>query len=628
MNGPVRIALLVAAAALAATPVAPHAAAAAVPVGQTTTLAPTVDALTRQIADAWRPLQRADGNFRDAVRDADPLPWRDPRGAGPLGAALILHGLRTKRAWAVDAGLRAVEFYATRPLKPDYKQVFQTLTLAVAYDAGLRSLPRNKRFRRLRPLLERRLRQVQFKVMGGGREYYNYYLVEALGALIATEHPLRSANPKAMLYDPAAARRRARRFLAYDLPGHALRGTTGAGGLALTLLSDPPGNPPAYHAFSSGLLAQSLERIGTDPAHRPVRSLFDRMARATWALMAPDGDVAWFGRSQEQSWTLAMAAAGAASAARLRPAEDLDAARMRTAALRALERLQTLHASSPFGIAITPSVAAGVTRAAVLGMDTYVTGTSYTGLTLLGLEWLARDASATTPFTVTRLGAETSGAYRLARTGEFTTVRHGNVWFAVKREPEQQPAAGSDHSHDLRYDAGLNAVKLRDRAGIWTDVLPPRPFTNARTDVDTAGPTLALRGSVVRPEGMRPLQVDPGLGTVTLTVRLRGHDGRVVRRNLPMRFFPTACGVRIDVPATAGERWWYSVFFRGTPRVEGAAITDGLQRVEVGSPFTTQLLSLYASGMETGLRRVRITATPTVTGPLTFTICKDGVPSA
>ena len=154
---------------------------------------------------------------------------------------------------------------------------------------------------------------------------------------------------------------------------------------------------------------------------------------------------------------------------------------MRSTALRALERLGTTHASRTYGVAITPSVARGVTRSAVLGLDTYVTGTAYTGLTLLGLEWLMADRSATTPFTVTRLGAETSGAFRLARSGEFSTVRRGNVWYAVKRELEQRPAAGSDHSHDLRYDAGLNGLKVRDASGIWTDILPPRPFTNVRT---------------------------------------------------------------------------------------------------------------------------------------------------
>lgn len=621
-------ALVLAVGALVLVATSPAGAAERMPVGQQATLAPTADVLARRIADAWRPLQRQDGNFRDAVRDADPLPWRDPRGAGTLGAALVMHGLRTDRDWAVAAGLKAVEFYARMPLKQDYKQVFQTLTLATAYDLGVRRLRGDPRFRRLRPLLERRLRQVSFKVMGGGRDYYNYYLVEALGALIATEHPLRSGRRDAMLHDPAAAKRRARRFLAYDLPGQSLQGTTGADGAALTLLSDPPGNPPAYHAFSSGLLAQALLRVAPHPSQRSVRTLFDRMARASWASMAPDGDVAWFGRSQEQSWALAMSAAGAAIAARLRPAEDPEAARMRTTALRALERLETTHASARFGVAITPSIANGVTRSAVLGLDTYVTGTAYTGLTLLGLEWLMADRSATTPFAVTRLGAETSGAFRLARTGEFTTVRRGDVWYAVKREPEQRPAAGSDHSHDLRYDAGLNGLKVRDGSGTWTDVLPPRPFTDVRTDVDTAGPTLVQRGSVVRPEGARPLQVDPGRGTVTLTARLRRHNGEVVRSNLPMRFLPAGCGVRIEVPAKAGEQWWYSVFFRATPRVEPSAITDGVQRVTVNAPFGAQTLSLYASGLETGLRRVRITATPAGTGPLTFTICRDGVPES
>ena len=163
-------------------------------------------------------------------------------------------------------------------------------------------------------------------MLGSGRAYYNYYLVEALGALLATEHPLRSGNPHAMLHDPAATRRRVRRFLAYSLPAHALPGTTGSGGIAMTLLSDPPGNPPAYHTFSLGLLAQALLVLGPQRSLRQARTLLDRMARASSAFMAPDGDVAWFGRSQEQSWGLAMTASGSAIAARLRPGEDAAAA--------------------------------------------------------------------------------------------------------------------------------------------------------------------------------------------------------------------------------------------------------------------------------------------------------------
>ena len=52
----------------------------------------------------------------------------------------MLHGLRTNSPAVIRSGLRAVESYARRPTKPGYKQVFQTLTLAIAYDAGIRRL--------------------------------------------------------------------------------------------------------------------------------------------------------------------------------------------------------------------------------------------------------------------------------------------------------------------------------------------------------------------------------------------------------------------------------------------------------------------------------------------------------
>lgn len=612
---------------MAAVAVAPGAAAQTPATEQASTLAPAADVLARRIADAWRPLQRSDGTFRDAVRDADPGPWRDPGGAGTLGAALMLHGLRTNSSWAVRSGLKAVESYARRPIKPGYKQVFQTLTLALAYDAGIRRLGGDARWRRVRPLLERRLRQVRFKVIGGGRAYYNYYLVEALGALLATEHPLRSRDPRSMLHDPAAARRRARRFLTYSLPGYALPDTTRFGAVPLTLLSDPPGNPPAYHAFSLGLLAQSLSLLGPRRSLADAHELLDRMARASWAFMAPDGDVSWFGRSQEQAWTLAMTAAGTAIAARLRDEEGIEAERMRSTGLRALDRMGRVHASRSFGVAITPGLAAGVTPRAVAGLDPYVTGTAYTGLTLLGLEWLLGDRSATQPFTVRPAGADADGAFRLARSGGFLTVRRGDVWFAVKREPGRKPRAGSDHSRDLRYDAGLNGLQVRGPGGDWADVLPPRPFTRADSGADAAGPVIARRGRE-RADGVPAIAVDRTTGRVTLVARPRRQPGALARRGGPTRFTPVACGVRIEVTANAGERWWYSVFFRGAPRVDGQAITDGRQRVTVSAPFRFALLGRYASGLDRALRRVRISVTAPVAGPLSFTVCREGMPSA
>jgi hypothetical protein len=323
-----------------------------------------------------------------------------------------------------------------------------------------------------------------------------------------------------------------------------------------------------------------------------------------------------------------MTASGLSAAAGLRRVSAASRIQLRSAALRALRRLRTHHASARYGLAITPSLRDGTTRAAVAGLDRYVSMASYTGLTLLGLEWLLASPSAAVPFVPAATGADRDGAFRLARTHEFTTIRHGEVWFAVARDPEVEPKEGSDHSHDLRYDAGLNSVEVRAADGTWESVFPPRPFTDDRNDVDTAGPTLVQRGPAVRPEGERPLEVDPAAGRATLTVRLARHDGRVAARHLPYLYRPVGCGVRLEVPSARGVAWWYSVFFRGTPRRDGAAVTDGHQRVTLDAPFEVQRLGSYHSGMDAHLTRVRLTITPE-RERFAVTFCREGmVPDA
>jgi hypothetical protein len=605
-----------------------HPATAQAPAGETT-LAAEATGLAALIADSWRGRQEPGGAFTDDVRRADPLPWRDTYGSVMLGAGLLFHGTRTGQPWAVRAGLRAVEDALRGPLKRDQRQVFQTLAFGTVYDLGMRRLRTDPGFRRLRPLLERRLRGLSFQAIGGGRAYYNYYLVEAAGVLAITRHPLRSRTRGALLRDPAASRRTVRRMLSYQLPRYALSGTTEYDAVRLTLISDPPSNPPAYHAFSTALLGRSIALLGDRGITTATRKLLERAGRASWALMSPTGDVSWFGRSQEQSWTLATTASGLAAASDLRRVSAETKARLRSTALRALQRLRAAYLSARYGLAITPSVRDGVTRQAILGLDRYVAMASYTGLTLLGLEWLLDSPSATVPFTPVRIGADRDRAFRLARDHEFTTVRHGDVWYAVAREPEDEPKAGSDHSHDLRYDAGLNRMEVRVPGGTWESVFPPRPFTDVRTDVDTAGPTLAVaRGPAVRPEGTRPLQVEPVRGEVTLTVKLARHDGRVLATGIPYRYRPVGCGVRLEVPSTPGRDWWYSVFFRGSPRRDGDAVTDGHQRVSVDAPFKEQqLASSYSSGMDARLTRVRLTITP-AREAFSVTFCREGVPQS
>jgi len=71
-------------------------------------------------------------------------------------------------------------------------------------------------------------------------------------------------------------------------------------------MSDPSANPIAYHHLTLGYFAHALTRLRrTTPA---TRGALVRMARGTLTIIAPDGEAAYWGRSQGQAWTLVLGA--------------------------------------------------------------------------------------------------------------------------------------------------------------------------------------------------------------------------------------------------------------------------------------------------------------------------------
>ena len=93
------------------------------------------------------------------------------------------------------------------------------------------------------------------------------------------------------------------------------------------MLGDQPTYPLAYHAMSVAALARALAVLGAD-APAPARDAFRRAMLAQASFTAPDGDLAYLGRAQGESWALgATAYAGqycAATFARTQPADRRD----------------------------------------------------------------------------------------------------------------------------------------------------------------------------------------------------------------------------------------------------------------------------------------------------------------
>ena len=334
--------------------------------------------------------------------------------------------------------------------------------------------------------------------------------------------------------------------------------------------------------------------------------------------MAPDGDVAYVGRSQEQAWALTFTAYGAGVAAEL-TRDPQRAARAQGVAERAVDRLVSVHPLLPTGLAITPALGRGL-PAARSGLDRYAHMVDYNGLTLLGLNWaISESRGRRAP--AGPIGSDSPGAL-VVDTGRpaMATVRTPDLWFAVKR---------SRSSQLLQYDFGLVAMK-RLIAGRWRDVLPLRPLG---TVSDSAGPYLFVNGAAAEPLG-ETLEARAD-GTVTLEGGFADVAGNMLRRTR-FTFAPVAGGVRLSFAAERGDTYELSSFHRSTPAVTSSAgslsVASSGEALQVTAPTGTplqpagswrvDLVPGLASGIDVGLTRAR--ATFSVESPATVSVTYGG----
>jgi hypothetical protein len=361
-----------------------------------------------------------------------------------------------------------------------------------------------------------------------------------------------------------------------------------------TLDYDPPNHPLAYQALSLGFYARSVGLLGRR-ASPQARALLRGLARTSLALGAPDGDLAYSGRSTEAAWTLPMTAYGAIQAVSSQSGSHRpgpQSARFYGLADRALARLAAAYPRGPDGLWVTPNAGEPGARA---GLDRYVAAGPYNGLTLLALEWLMEQRQGAVPAAAER------PAVRLvdAGAGGLATSQRGQVWMAVR-----QRRAG----RDLRSDYGLIALKVN--SGGWYDLLRERPRSDARAD--SAGPVLLRRGKRYLPDGTA-LRRGPGSGVLVPTRFGSAGAGTMVA------FSPLPCGVRLTWGGAPGERFEYSVFFRADsdPRqTDPYTVAGGPTVIRLHAPATTTFNGGYASAEDTQLVRARIRLTAPASGRL------------
>jgi hypothetical protein len=554
--------------------------------------------LATALAAPWPRLQRLDGEFDDVLRRGR---RRGRYAAAVLGLALLNLAIRNH-----DSQLRATAFRALSvPLRLSRgwhgSSVFETWAMATAYNLGRRLLSGDPGFVAIRQDLEHWLRRVRPKHLRvRPTAFFNKQLVEALTWLELVRTGLRSPDPRTVLHNPGMARRRARQYLDAQLPH--LTGWTRRPirGEPARQLFDHPAGAPAYHALSVGFLARAIEirsRRESDPALRTLREA----VRWSVAAAAPDGDLSYAGRSQEQAWALSMTAYGADLVAER--ARSASAAAFRTLVRAALRRLAALHPPQRWGLATVPALAGSA--GPFPGLDAYADGPGYAGLTILGLAWLGERESLTSepphPLVEPRSGTQ--------ELGDLAIVNSRSVWLAVRRT-----AAASG---DLRSDLGIVALKRRF-GDEWRDIVPLRPRS---VRLGTAGPVLLTNDSRAVPSAGRFYKVKRG---VDLSVRFG-------ERRTRLRWRITRCGVRLRWWARSRQRYEYSLFVPVgpiRPRIGRREVRAAGLRVAFSRPATVRVLGGYASAMNLDLGRLRVRFVPRGVGEfVSVGICGRGTPA-
>jgi len=430
-----------------------------------------LDRAAGAIVGQWAALQRPDGSFEGGGGEA--------YCEAMMGYAMLQRASAERAPAMADAAFAAVGYAIAHGSRANGRlSVFEDMALAAAWNLALRDWAGAPGFQ---PLRDSWWRALAALTPIAHRRYDNHALVDLLANVELERAGLPA--PHSVGWRRAVLRR-------IDANAHAY--ATRVGGRRAVVFSDPPSNPIAYQALTLGVLARIADRTAPrTPA--AILHVLPALARGSAALVAPDGDVAYWGRSQEQPWALAFAAQGAAAVARREPSL---APLLRPLYARALRKLVARHfgarSFAALGSArflIAPSFAQSLPgEDRRLGLDAYTAPCSFAALTAVALSWAAPPAAG--PPLPSPLKAVLSGG-----DARFAVVRDGATWFAVKE--------GRRAARDARYGYGIVAAKHRV-AGRWREVVGPRPFDYRQPEVvGVVGPALIGPRGAAPPAGSR-----------------------------------------------------------------------------------------------------------------------------
>jgi hypothetical protein len=564
------------------------------------------------VLDPWLGTQTRNGNFDRPSG----TPAIDGYGNAGIAYGMLQEAARTGNTKYLRAGMKTFNWInKTRlPMNGVFYQMFS----ASAYNFARANFANRPEFRRIRVAWANKLRRFPYqRGLLGSRYHYNKNLVEALEVIELYNTGLRGHATNAILRDRKVAIRRALRLINVLMPARVANytQTVGAGQgwpfeTQVADMSDPPDNPPAYNAFVAGIYARAYHQLAPGFRTDKMRRTAETMIRGVIARAAPDGDIAFVGRSQEQAWALSTAAYAAWSASSFATGAERDI--FLAFARRVIQRLENVHvtSASSFGFVLTPAAGCCDKRDLPPGQDHYYDVAKYSGLTAMTLGWAIMERpqdwqSGNVPIPT---DAPSDYVYNAGR-GRFLQHRGENIYWFLRMQTDY---------FDARSDMAVSVMKVRNPNGGWTDIVPPRPYTGGHfKPADPAAPCRVFR------KGCAYLELHGGVanaaGGYDFSTIWRTARGTLVRRGTAS-VTPTVDGLRLSWDAVPGEVFTLDNFL---PSAQCSATGVTAPRLVVTVSGQTQCTILpgnYAGGARVDLRRTHsVTAGQNGTVDVTYT---------
>jgi hypothetical protein len=224
--------------------------------------------------------------------------------------------------------------------------------------------------------------------------------------------------------------------------------------------------------------------------------------------------------------------------------------------------------------------------------------------------WLASEPSPSVP--VSGRSRPVGAVFPIGEDA-FATVRHGDVWFAIREH------AAFRHGGDLRSDFGLLAAEYLVPGTGWTPLLAVRPHT--ANGMDAAGPVLRTGGRIGFPDAVG-MRLDRKRRLI-LSGGWRDVSGRWLRR-AAFRYETVGNGVALSFPARRGDHIEYSVFADRPSVVADGVVDERAHTTLTPGPLTVGLIGGFASSDSSSLTRAVMATDVAVAGRIKITVVHGG----